>query len=334
MYYIEALVKTEEKNKFIIENIEKPKLEEKEVLVKVSHCGICGSDLHAANHDKGYEFVPKPIVLGHEISGTVIDVADKRDLDLLKNNVVIVPTKYCGECQQCLSGEFNICNNISGVGLHFDGGMAEYIKVLPEQLVNIPSSLSLEIAALAEPLSVAMHAVKRMKRDIKGKDVLVQGCGIIGLFTAIIAENSGANVTISGLERDEEHRLSKAKLFSIETETVEARNKNMFHFIFECSGSSAALETAFNRMDKGGALIMVALYKDSINIPANIMVRGEIDIISSYSSLRVDIEDSINLLSTQEKKFKKLIDIYSLENGNLAFQHARHQKVLKPIIRL
>src|SRR5699024_8708143 len=156
-----------------------------------SHCGICGSDLHAANHDKGYEFVPKPIILGHEISGTVIDVADKHNLDLLENNVVIVPAKYCGECQQCLTGAFNICNNISGVGLHFDGGMTEYIKVLPEQLINIPSTLSLEVAALAEPLSVAMHAVKRMQGDIKGKDVLVQGCGIIGLFTAIIAKNSG-----------------------------------------------------------------------------------------------------------------------------------------------
>src|SRR5699024_8587384 len=184
------------------------KINDEELLIKVEYCGICGSDLHAASHAKGYEFVPKPIILGHEISGVVVDAGTKVDKKLINSRVIVLPGNFCGNCEYCKNGQDNICLNISGIGLHYDGGMAEYVKVKANQIIVLPQELPSDIAALTEPLAVAIHAVERIGDQINDKKVLVQGCGIIGMFTAIAAKNKGADVTISGLQRDWDHRLS------------------------------------------------------------------------------------------------------------------------------
>ncbi|WP_096200092.1 zinc-dependent alcohol dehydrogenase [Bacillus sp. FJAT-45350] len=333
---MKALVKTEVRNEFRIENRDIPKLSRDELLIKVEYCGICGSDLHAASHAKGYEFVPKPIILGHEFSGLVVEVGSEENKQLLKKRVIIVPGNFCGECEQCKSGKENICLNIVGIGLHHDGGMAEYVKVASNQIIMIPDELPFEIASLAEPLSVAIHAVEQIGGDLKGKKVLVQGCGIIGMFTAIIAKNIGADVTISGLQKDWEHRLSLAELFDIKSEIFENNENNheKFDYIYECSGSSIATENAAERLNKGGILILVALYEQKVELPMNLIVRSEINVLSSYASTIKDFYSAIDVLQNNQSNIGKLIRIYSLDDGKQAFDDALNQKVLKPVLKI
>ncbi|GAA0348666.1 zinc-binding dehydrogenase [Oceanobacillus oncorhynchi subsp. oncorhynchi] len=335
MVFIKSLVKTIEANEFEIQNREIPVLNKGEVLIKVDYCGVCGSDLHAANHDPGYEFVPKPIVLGHEISGTITKVKSDNDENLLNKRVVITPGIVCGQCEACKNGDINICENISATGLHFDGGMSEFIKAKREQVIPIPDELSLDIAALTEPLSVSIHAVCQLGEQIRGKDVLVQGCGIIGMCTAIVAKNFGANVTLSGLKRDLNTRLKKAQIFDLNIHINDENSYNqMFDYVFECSGSSPAFENSIGQIKKGGAAVLVALYKNQMILSPNILVRREIDILGSYASNIKDFEHALSLLLKQQKAFRQLIKLYPLEDGANAFLEANNQEVLKPVLQI
>jgi len=329
---IKAIIKTVNKREFTVTERERPELGVDEILVKVEYCGVCGSDLHAANHDPGYEFVPFPIILGHEISGKVHEVGSKNLEKYNGKNIVILPSIYCGECEQCQNGQYNICENIRGLGLHFDGGMREYIIVKENQILLLPDELPLDVAALVEPFSVAMHAVNLLRDNIAGKKVLVQGCGIIGFFTAIIADHFNADVILSGTEEDQEHRLSKADSFNLITKLNDEISKDKFDFIFECSGSSIAFSKAVKLVKKGGGIIAIALYKDELTIPVNVMVRGEIDIYSSYASTLSDFEKSIEILSENPQRFKELISTYQVNEVDQAFDDGFSKRVLKPMI--
>ncbi|MGZ9818142.1 zinc-binding dehydrogenase [Peribacillus simplex] len=190
---------------------------------------------------------------------------------------------------------------------------------------------------MTEPLSVALHAVQKVANVTKDQKVLVQGCGIIGLFVAIAAKNRGANVSVSGLKKDWDSRLSHAKKFGIETEIVEDTliNKNKdFDMIFECSGSSLAAGTGLFRLKKGGTFVLVSLYEQEVKFPVNIMVRGEINILSSYAYERNDFQQAFDLLNKYKEPLKNIISIYPLADGSLAFSDSKQQKVLKPIIKM
>lgn len=332
---MKALVKGEDKLELIIEDREIPSIKDNELLIKVDYCGICGSDLHAAVNAPGYEFVPKPIILGHEFSGTVAKVGSERLNDLLGKRVIVLPAEVCRECEQCLSGRTNICSNIIGIGLHKDGGMAEYAKVREDQVILTPDELPSELAALTEPLSVAVHAVERVS-NLADKKVLVQGCGIIGMFTAFVAKLKGADVTISGLEQDVEHRLSVAEEIDLKIEvfkdSIDATQK--YDYIYECSGSSASTAGAVSRLKKGSSLILVALYENQVDLPVNVLVRSEINVLTSYAAVLKDCYRSIEILKNNKESIQKLINIYPLSEGKQAFIDARNQKVLKPVLEM
>lgn len=322
---------------FTVEDRSIPQLKEDELLIRVSYCGVCGSDLHAATHAKGYEFVPFPIVFGHEFSGIVTEVGSTNYNELLNKRVMVLPALICGECDLCKSGRENICVNTSNiVGLMLDGGMAEYVKVHRKQIIEIPKNLPLDVAALTEPLSVGTHAASLIGEKLKNKKVLVQGPGVIGLFTAIVAKNKGADVTISGLQAEKASRLSHAESFNINIEIYEEDyEKPMdFDYIFECSGSSVATEEAVLRLKKGGTMILVALYEQDVNFPMNVLVRSEIDIRTSYAGKIADFHAALQLLEKHVQLFRNMITLYSLEDGGKAFKDALDKKVLKPVIKL
>lgn len=332
-----ALVKTKLVNEFQIESREIPILDSNEVLIKVEYCGVCGSDLHAANHAKGYEFVPKPIILGHEFSGSIVDAhIDLKNRNLIGKRVVVEPGVYCNECENCLAGRNNICSSLQCMGLHFDGGMVQFVKVNINSIIEIPDALPFELAALAEPLSVASHAVRDRGKVKNGQNVLVQGCGIIGFFTALSAKIQGANVTITGLEKDWEARLSHAANFGIQTEIVGKTSNEMKNFdvIFECSGSPIAAKTGLLRLKKGGDFILIALFEQDVPLPINFIVRSEINVVSSYAYTRENFRQALEILNNYDEKLKNIISIYPLEKGATAFSDARQQKILKPIIKV
>lgn len=336
MKNLKSLVKTTNFREFSLEESAIPTLHEEQILIKVKYCGVCGSDLHAASHAPGYEFVTKPIILGHEFSGEIIQVNSLELKNLLGKYVVVLPGITCGTCDNCRKNKTNICSSSQAIGLHQNGGMTEYFVTVKEQVLVLPEKLSLDVAALIEPLSVALHAVSKIDKKQKNKKVLITGCGIIGILVGYLATKMGADVTISGLEKDLEFRLSKAKDLGMNivlTKTLEDKSIH-FDFVYECSGSTDALNIAINKLNKGGDLIIVALYERDYMLSLNNIVRREISMLTSYASTLEDFKESINFILKDQELFRSLISKYDLEEGQRAFDDAYKQSVLKPLLKM
>ncbi|MGE6614246.1 zinc-dependent alcohol dehydrogenase [Peribacillus sp. NPDC076916] len=316
-----------------IEEKEKPILTKGEVLIEVAYCGICGSDIHAAKHSKGYEFVERGTTLGHEISGTVVKVFDEKDEHLVNKKVIIESMHYCGVCENCQLGRYSICSNIQVIGLHFNGGMTQFVKVKSDFVQEIDARLPIDIAALAEPMSIAVHAVKKINELGTSNTVLVQGTGIIGYFIGLICAHKKADVILSGLENDYAYRLSKAAVFKMkpfiaDKEILETK----VDYIFECSGSSTALKSGFRYLKKGGKIVVVALYEQETTLFLNDLVRNEWPLITSYGCNPDDYRDASEILIHYKEELRKIISYFPLIEADQAFKESMNQKVLKAVL--
>ncbi|RFU64819.1 zinc-dependent alcohol dehydrogenase [Peribacillus glennii] len=328
-----AAIKTEHARKIVLKEVPAPHLVEGEVLIKVEYCGVCGSDLHAYTHAKGYEFVEKPIILGHEISGIVVDCYDSSLERLNGKNVVVESMHYCNECSNCRDGRFSICEKNQVIGLHFNGGMAQFVKTKAEFVRVIPEGFSLRTAALSEPMSIAVHAVKKAGEIKENQVVLVQGPGIIGFFVGLVCIKKGAKVFISGLEQDDKNRLSQAPVFGMIPQRADRDLLDQkVDTMFECSGSGAAVKTGISSLKKGGKAVFVALYEQPVSLFLTDLVRNEWPIITSYGCDPSDYSSAFEILKEYEKQIETIISYYPLSEINQAFQDSFKQEVLKPVL--
>lgn len=238
-----------------------PELGPHDVLLEVSHCGICGSDIHHFLQGWG---APNAIG-GHEFSGVVVatgdDVTDWRPGD----EVVGGPSPRCGECEFCLAGRPSLCSGRKpvGEGGGFQGAFADYVKVLDAELLRVPDNVSLRHAALTEPLAVALHGITRS--GVKpGQRALVTGAGPIGSLTvaALIAKGI-TDVVVS--EPSEVRRALCERLGArtvLPDELVGPPSPNYlvddpFDVALECSGNAHAMETALEQLKRTGTLVLV-----------------------------------------------------------------------------
>ncbi|OIK08301.1 alcohol dehydrogenase catalytic domain-containing protein [Bacillus sp. MUM 13] len=328
-------VKTESLREIIIEDQPIPELKPGEILINVEYCGVCGSDLHAYNHSKGYEFVNKPIILGHEISGKVVQTYDPNSKNLIGKNVIVESMHYCGNCDNCRDGRYSICENIQVIGLHFNGGMAEFVKTKERFVKEIPNELSPNIAALSEPMSIAVHAVEKAGEINENHVVHVQGPGIIGFFVGLACVEKGAKVIISGLESDYKNRLSKCFDFGMTPHIINKGSLNAkVDVLFECSGSSAAAQSGFNSLKKGGRSVFVALFEQETNLFLTQLVRNEWPIITSYGCDPSDYTTAFRLLRKYEAQLNQVISFYPIVKVNEAFNDSLNQDVLKAVLSI
>jgi L-iditol 2-dehydrogenase len=306
------------------------------VLVKVEYSGICGSDLHAYKQAKGYEFVQSPRILGHELSGTVVETYKEEHKNLIHERVVAEAIYFCGECENCKNNRANICTSFQVMGLHFDGGMAEYVKCKAALLQKIPTQVPSVLAALTEPMSVAIHAVEIIGKVKKGDYVWVQGSGIIGFLVGLVCKNIGAKVIISGLPQDKEHRLVHAPLFGMipHVESESPLLKDKVDVVFECSGSAKGVNSGIERVKKGGKLVFVALYEKDINMPLNIAIRNELNLLTTYSCKSDEYGRALEIINRYQKELLEIISVYALDRAEDAFNDALAQKNLKPILKI
>ncbi|MFP5105656.1 zinc-dependent alcohol dehydrogenase [Neobacillus sp. C211] len=328
-------MKTEKAGEIILQEKELPKLHRNEVLIKVKYCGVCGSDLHAYKHSKGYEFVNKPIILGHEFSGVVVDCFDASAKHLKGKRVIVESMNYCGLCENCINGRKSICAQNKVIGLHYNGGMAQYVKTNVQYVKEIPEEIPLHLAALSEPMAIAVHAVRQAGEIAKSDIILVQGPGIIGFFVSLILAKKGSKVYLSGLDRDYESRLSKCKSFGVIPHIVESGNvEEKVDIVFECSGSSAAVKTGFRSLKKGGKAILVALYEYETTLFLTELVRNEVLINTSYGCNPEDYNEAFIVLNSLSEKLMDIMTIYPLTDVLQAFEDGLNQVVLKPVLAI
>jgi len=270
-----------------VDYIHRPLLEPEgdEVIVAVRASAICGSDLHIF---KGkHPSAPLPATIGHEFSGDVAAVGPDAGDIKVGMRVTVEPCIVCGRCEACRRGDYGYCENISFTYRQGDGAMADYVRVRAPYVYELPGDMSYEEGALIEPLSVAVHAVRRA--DIRmGETVLVVGAGAIGILTAALCRRCGAGEIIAADLNDA--RLALARELGA-TVTVNSGREDLEQRVmeltggrgvdksFEAVGAEAAFRSAMMLLGKNGLATVIGIYENpNITIPATRFVTHEIRI--------------------------------------------------------
>ncbi len=313
-----------------------------EILVKVGAASVCASDIHAYHYDRGFEYIKPPFVIGHEFVGEIVDMGDSVQGFKKGERIVSEAVHYCGHCLPCRLGRTNICENFQIIGLHFDGGMAEYAKLNARYAHKVPDNITTSNAALVEPATVGVHAVYA-NADFGPKSVvLVSGCGAIGLLVAQAAKTRGTDrVIITGLASDEE-RLMQARELGLIAVNIQAQKLSDVvmelsdghgaDVAFEVSGSTRAFTEDIELLRKGGRLVIIGYPTQNVEIFATPIIRREITLQGNISGLWEHFEMAIELMSKGRIKTNFLIKQYALDDALSALDDASDRKVLKAVL--
>ena len=313
-----------------------------EVLLGVASCGVCGSDVHAFRSDPGFEWVTTPVTLGHEFSGIVEEVGPGVTRVSPGDRVVAVAIQGCGRCETCLSGATQLCPDRVAIGLSRDGGMAEYAVMPEEHLVPVPEGLDLAVAALGEPLSVAVHAVDIRAEIEPGQRVVVSGPGPIGVLCGMLARHREAEVLLTGVGQDSASRLPAAERVGLRTanlneKPLEDHLRDRFGAYapdvwIESSGSVMALGSALESVRPGGTICVVGLYAEKMRFSPTDAVRREISLLFSYSCNYADYQTALNLLGTGAIDPDPLLSKYPLGSAPEAFEAVGQGRTVKAML--
>jgi L-idonate 5-dehydrogenase len=277
-----------------LEERELPPLNTQQIQVQVAYGGICGSDLHYAQHGGfGTVRIKEPIALGHEVSGIVRTVGSEVEGVTAGQRIAISPSRPCGQCRFCQAGQHNHCLNMRFYGSampfpHIQGAFSEQLVIEGYQAHPIADHLSLSEAALAEPLSVGLHAIQRAG-SVLGKQVLVTGCGPIGSLLIGALRRAGAARIVAADIADLPLKCAK-EMGADETINLKTQSealdkykvdKGQFDVVFEASGSEAALRTGLDTIVPRGVLITVGMGGD-ISLPMTQVVAKEVDLRGTF----------------------------------------------------
>lgn len=323
---------------------ERPQVGREDVLVKVHTAGLCGSDAHAYKYDGGYEWVPIPRVMGHEYSGEVVEVGADVDAFEVGDKVVEEPIHECGHCFQCKNGQPNVCQNFSITGMHRDGAYAEFVTVEPTHLHAIPDEVPLSHAAITEPTSIATRAVLERSVTTPGDTVLVQGPGPIGVLVAAVADSLGADVLVSGLARDAAYRLPLLERLGVDTVDADAEDLDAhaetrtdgvgFDVVFDATGHHAGVGTAFDVVRKGGQVVVVGIPNAASEVTLTSVVRGEVDVNTSYGSTWTNFEQALRLMERGAVAVEEVLDTsFDTEDAAAAFEAFLGSETCKPVFQ-
>ena len=319
----------------------KPVPKQGEVLVHVKNIGICGSDIHA---NKGeLPFVKYPVVQGHEMSGIIAD-ANGSPMFKEGDHVIAMPQTFCGECDLCKSGWNNRCRELKIIGVHMDGFAQEYVA-LPERIVmKVPQDMPFETAAMIEPLAVSVHAIS-MAGDVKDKNVLIIGAGVIGNLCAQAANAKGANVMIAGRT---DYRLDFAKQAGIElrvnpdkenlTDAVTKHfGKDGADIVIEAIGVASSVNESFKQCKKGGVVVITGIFGEYQAIDLFTLQDKELNVVGSMMYTISDFKDAIELETSGSVKLLPLATgIFPVERFLDAYEliETKSKPVMKVLIEM
>lgn len=233
-----------------LQTIKKPIPEEEEVLIRVSYVGVCGSDLPRYFDGGVHQF---PQILGHEFSGIVEQCGGKVSSLKVGDRVVVAPLIPCGKCNQCMSGHPQLCPNYSFIGSRRQGAMAEFVAVPEQNCLVIPRNVSLKIAAMVEPLTVALHGVDQI-RFKSGTVAMVLGAGTIGLMTILALRARGVGQIIAVDLNDA--RLETAKELGADI-VINPLTDDLLNYFVKNELPEIVFETAGNHITQVQAVDLV-----------------------------------------------------------------------------
>ena len=311
-----------------------------QVQIEVSHCGICGTDLHIF-HGKMDRRVRVPLVMGHEMSGWITALGEGVEGYAVGDRVTVRPLDHCGACPACRAGHSHICQKLKFIGIDSPGAFQGLWTVPGHTLHRLPESLSLAQGALVEPLAVACHDV-RLGGVEAGEYVVVQGGGPIGALVALVARSAGARVVVSEVNP---FRLALARRFGLEalnpseTDLVEVVNRETggagADVVFEVSGAVAGAEMMTKLPRTRGRIVVVAIFSEPPRVDLFRFFWRELKLFGARVYEPEDFEKAIQLAASGTLPLERLVTatlpLEDLETG--LRQMERGGEVMKVLVQ-
>ena len=322
-------------------DVEIPILKKGELLVQIKNIGICGTDIHAFHGNQPYFSYPR--VLGHELSGIIVDAKIDNN-SLLGKPVSVLPYLSCGKCNSCVRGKTNCCSQLNVMGVHVDGGFCEYISVPLDNIMIGREETDLEHLSMVEPLSISYHGI--MRADILENDwVIIFGAGPIGMGAILFAKSKTDKIILIDINQN---RITYCKSilgiehsFNGNDETLleqikELTNGHFADIVIDATGNKKSIQQQLTFLGHGGKWILIGLQREDLHINHPEFHKREATLMSSRNATKHDFEQVMNkidkkeidpvLLITNTLDFKEVVNSFSTFIGD--------QSLIKGIIKV
>ena len=330
-----------EPGKIIFREVEKPRPGPGQVLIRISHIGVCGSDIHV--YHGTHPFTPYPVTQGHEVSGFIEETGGGVTGFTPGQKVTIQPQVTCGECHPCRHGKYNLCEKLKVMGFQTTGTASEFFCVDASKVTPLPETMTMEEGAMLEPLAVAVHAVRRAG-DVRGLDICILGAGPIGILTAQAAKGLGARrvmiTDISGI------RLAKAAEVGVDC-CVNTRDRDFgaafaeyfgpdkADVIYDCAGTDITMDQAIQNARKGSTIILVAVFGKKASVDLAVLNDHELDLNTTMMYRNEDYLGAIDLVQAGKVRLAPLISaVFPFRRYPEAYQFidANRESTMKVLI--
>jgi L-iditol 2-dehydrogenase len=318
-----------EPGKIEFRDVEKPTTGDEQVLIEMKRIGVCGSDIHVFHGMHPY--TSYPVVQGHEVSGVIAEVGSRVEDLVVGDKVTFTPQVTCGRCYPCTHGMYHICESLKVMGFQTGGAAQEFFAVDADKVLKVPDHVSLDQAAMVEPVSVAVHALSRAGEDLQGKRVLVLGAGTIGNLVAQVAKASGASaVMITDIS---DYKVEKAKACGIDY-VVNSREEDLTQailrdfgpdradLILECVGVQDTITQAVENARKGTTVVVVGVFGQKPVVDLGLVQDRELSLVGTLMYQKQDYERAIELVAggrlcldqmiTHRFPFKEYLEAYEM----------------------
>lgn len=324
-----------------VEDIPTPTPGAGEVLIKVAGCGVCHTDLHYIDHGVP-TFKKPPLVLGHEVSGTIAGLG--AGVSQWKEGArILLPAVYgCGQCAMCRTGRENICEKMMMFGNNVDGGYAEYMLAPAKDVIPLPDELPLvESSIIADAVTTPYHAVVNRGQVKPGDNVVVIGCGGIGLNLVQVASAVGARViAVDVVDSKLEWAQKLGAQAVINARNVERVDKEVRKLTgggadigFEAIGDPTTQAQTFACLRTGGRFVAVGYSDKPMTLDTGRVMYREMDIVGSLGCRAVDYPRVLELARQGRIKVKELVTAqFSLDQVNAAFDTLRKGEGIRSVI--
>lgn len=332
-----------------LDDVAEPVVEPGRAVIRVSYCGICGTDLHEFGHgptmirESAHPLTgdAPPMTLGHELSGVLVAVGEGVEGFAPGDRVTVDPCLRCGTCRWCLRGEYHICARGGSIGLAAPGGFAELVAVPATSLVTVPAGVDDRAAALAEPLAVGLHAIRRGGVGV-GDHVLVLGAGPIGIAAVVAARLAGAaGLYVSEPNPERAKRAAGLGATEVFDPTVHDVRREVFlrtgrigpDVVVEATGRAELVEQAVTTVRRGGHVALAGISAARIEVDLRQIVLYE-RTVSGSLGYNFDIPRVLDLMAAGRLDATPLVTgVRPLAAGRDAFaelaaDRGRHLKVL------